>query len=183
MTTAIRCYEHLESLGYVNAIASSGFYVKQPPKAAKKPQFNQFNSEVTTLAEADFLRFNPAPSHLNQTFGTAQLSPELIPTAILQRCINRALRTEDAQHFLYGNPQGSEGLCEALANHFSQQGLGLQSQQLMITNGCIDAVALALEATTEPDDVVAVTSPCFNGLLQLLALMKRRVIELPSTPD
>lgn len=203
MTTAIRCYEHLEDLGYVNAIEKSGFYITLPLKAPNSIEFKQFNSEITALPETDFLRFGPSQNTHNQTnkntgkntgkstnkgsaqqaFGTAQSSPESMPIEALQRCINRVLRQQNSQHYLYGDPQGSETLRQALASHFSKQGFGLQSKDLMITNGCMDAVALALEAVTEPGDAVAVTSPCFNGLLQLLALMKRPVIELPSTPE
>lgn len=49
----------------------------------------------------------------------------------------------------------------------------------MITNGCIDAVKTAIEVTTNPGDAIAISSPCFNGLIELLASLNRKAIEIP----
>ena len=53
----------------------------------------------------------------------------------------------------------------------------------MITNGATEAINLALRAVTRPGDTVAVESPTFYGLLQILESLNLRVLEVPaSTP-
>lgn len=183
MTTAIRCYEYLQDRGYLTARAKSGFYVSLPLKADKTIEFIQFNSEVTSLTQTLSSPYSSLKNARNSPFGTAQLSPELLPAEQLQRCINRVMRKQNNSQFLYGDPQGSQTLRQTLAIHFSKLGFTIQPQQLMITSGCIDAVTLALEAVSKPGDTIAITSPCYNGLLELLSLLNRQVIELPSTPE
>ncbi len=38
----------------------------------------------------------------------------------------------------------------------------------MVTNGCIEAIKLCLEAITKPGDIVAVEAPTYHGILQSL---------------
>lgn len=80
-------------------------------------------------------------------------------------------------------PQGIPELRHALAGHFSGNGFPLAANDMFISSGCMDAIRIALSATTKPGDVVAISSPCFNGLLELLSTMSREVLEIPCTPD
>lgn len=66
-----------------------------------------------------------------------------------------------------------------LAKHFSEQYFHISADKLVVTNGCIDAIRTAIEVTTQIDDTVAISSPCFIGLIELLANMGRLVIEIP----
>lgn len=74
-------------------------------------------------------------------------------------------------------------LRRALSEHFSRYDFHFSEQALVIANGCLDAVRTAIEVTTRPGDAVAISSPCFNGLLQLLAQLQRQVVEIPSTAE
>ena len=40
---------------------------------------------------------------------------------------------------------------------------------------------IALESVSQAGDVIAVSSPCYSGLLDILATIGRAVIEIPST--
>uniref|UniRef100_UPI001E305C0B aminotransferase class I/II-fold pyridoxal phosphate-dependent enzyme n=1 Tax=Vibrio hibernica TaxID=2587465 RepID=UPI001E305C0B len=67
--------------------------------------------------------------------------------------------------------------------HFSHNGFGLNSDELVVTHGCIDAVKIALEACTKAGDTVAVSSPCYDGLLDLLSQLSLNILEIPSLKD
>jgi len=116
---------------------------------------------------------------LRGPFYTAQLPAELLPQDILSRCLRRANQRAGSALFAYPDYQGDIALRTALANHFTQQHFPLKADGLVITNGCIDAVRSAIEITTKPGDTIAVSSPCFSGLLNLLENMGRLVIEIP----
>jgi DNA-binding transcriptional MocR family regulator len=53
---------------------------------------------------------------------------------------------------------------------------------IVVTNGCSEALSLALRAATGPGDTIAVESPTHFGLLQLLNGMGVTVVEVPTDP-
>jgi DNA-binding transcriptional MocR family regulator len=58
----------------------------------------------------------------------------------------------------------------------------IDPQALVVTNGCIEAVALCLRAVAQPGDVIAVESPAFYGFLNLLEALDLRALEIPCHP-
>jgi DNA-binding transcriptional MocR family regulator len=61
--------------------------------------------------------------------------------------------------------------------------MALAPDELLITNGCIEALNLALRAVAQPGDTVAVESPTFYGLLQVLESLGLRALEIPTSPQ
>lgn len=178
MTTALACYRYLENCGYARSEEKKGYYV-QKPFEVKTFNFPQFKSEVSTISS--FEEEHNVPIN-EDTFATAKLDTELFDETYLNKSMafaaKRSLTTLNYEH-----PQGNEELRNQLANHFNQQGFHSNKDELVITNGCLDAVVIALEIVSKPDDIIIVSSPCYSGLLDILALLKRQVIEIPSTKD
>ncbi|KDE39888.1 Transcriptional regulator, GntR family domain [Nitrincola lacisaponensis] len=183
MTTAINTYHHLEELGWIIAKPQSGFYVSQPLLSSQTPALPQFRSQPKSLAfresEIDYLTGLQQPGPL----GISQLGPSMMPIESLQRSMKRGLKRLDQQLCSYPDRQGDPALRKALAQHFSNQGFPFKDEELVITGGCINAVRMALETVSGPGDTIAVNSPCFSGLLELLAELDRQVIEIPSTDE
>ena len=174
MTTANNSYQRLLELGWLTSKPQVGYFVSQPLNKQTTPQYPYFATQVRTPTAQPLL--NQA---LKGPLYTAQLPPQLLPQAILARCLNRANRRADADILNYPDYQGALTLRTSLAEHFSAQHFPLQAQQLVITNGCIDALRSAIDVTSKPGDAIAVSSPCFNGLLNLLQSLGRVVIEIP----
>jgi len=138
------------------------------------PVYPQFNVKISKPKVSQSI-----DQGLRGPFYTAQLPATLLPQETLSRCLRRANQRAGSDLFSYPDYQGDITLRTALANHFSQQHFPLNADNLVITNGCIDAVRSAIDITTNPGDTVAVSSPCFSGLLNLLENMGRLVIEVP----
>jgi len=175
VNTVVSCYRLLEQLGYIEAKEKSG-YIVLPYVAGSDMPLPKFASKKVTLhtkANVDTL----ATQH---PFERAQASPELLPTDSLTKSMTNMVRKNANCVYVYGDVQGELQLRKSLSQHFKQQGFSFSAEQLVINNGCLDSIKLALEITTAPGDSVAVSSPCFNGLLSMLAMMKRSVIEIPS---
>lgn len=101
----------------------------------------------------------------------------------LRRCMARAQRQQSAAEQLhYDEPSGSEELRTVLAQRFVSSGAPLGTNELIITSGCQNALMLALMATTQRGDVVAIESPGFYGVIQLLELLGLKALELPTSP-
>jgi len=172
MTTANNCYQRLIELGWLTAKPQTGYFVSQPFNHQKTPDYPAFNAKVVSVSP-------PTTTPLSGPFYTAQLPTQLLPLAVLERSFRRATQQAGALAVNYPDVQGEKVLRSALATHFSQQHFPLNAQSVVVTHGCIDAVRSAIEITTQPGDTIAVSSPCFNGLLTLLQSLDRRVIEIP----
>ncbi|MCF2909523.1 PLP-dependent aminotransferase family protein [Pseudoalteromonas sp. DL2-H2.2] len=175
MTTAMACYRHLESLGFITADPKRGFFVSLEYNPAGDIKHAQFTAKVSPLPATP-------PSRLRSGLATAQLDPALIDTQTLRASLARTMRSNQLL-FNYGDPLGEISLRQALSNHMKTQGFILNAQDLIITQGALDAVKTALELTTKEGDVVAVPSPCYSGLLDILSVMGRYVMEIPSNLD
>jgi DNA-binding transcriptional MocR family regulator len=114
--------------------------------------------------------------------GASTLSPELLPQKQLIRLIKGIGPETMAGLLQYEATEGAVALRRQIASRL----LGLMPEagenDVVITNGCSEAVALALLATTTPGDLVAVESPTHFGLLQLLRELGLLVVELPTDP-
>lgn len=183
ITTSIRCYEHLEELGFVEVIAKSGFYICMPQQTNVNIDFPVFISKKRSLNMSKFKQVNAFKSVDLAPLLTAQLSSEHFPKDMLQRCFSRVFRHNNSEQYSYGSARGNENLRGAISHHFSKKGLMLDIEELVITNGCLDAVSMAIDIVSKPKDIIIITSPCYNGLLQLLSLMEREIIEIPSTEN
>ena len=95
-----------------------------------------------------------------------------------------ALRTNSRRPSVlaYEMPPGIFDLREQLARRSGGWGCPLEADDFIITVGCTEAIQLALLATTKPGDTVAVESPTFFGILQMLAQLGLRALEIPSHP-
>ena len=116
------------------------------------------------------------------------LLPELhsgdLPPGIvaLNRSIGRSLRRQRGDNYqYYDEPAGDMALREQLVLHHARRGWIVSPEQLCITSGCQHALFLALMACCERGDVVAVESPGFYGVLQLLEQLQLRVVEVPTS--
>lgn len=180
MSTALSCYRLLEQQGFIAAQPQSGFYVlgQTPSDAPASPKFVPKVATPRSLRRAVSAGFsNDGP------FAISQLNPQYAPTEALQKSLRRGVAQMGADVLQYPEQQGAGVLRQALAAHFSPMGFAFNSEDLVISGGCMDAVRVCLLACTKPGDRVAISSPCFSGLLQLLLSMQRQVLEIPCTSD
>ncbi|MCG8485925.1 MAG: PLP-dependent aminotransferase family protein [Chromatiales bacterium] len=182
-STVLAAYDRLEAEGLIAARPRSGYYVidttTRDAAAPRLPQTSQ--PECTPLPVTsgqillDIMQRGTAFDLLKDTHH------EQGNTA-LRRCLSRAQRrqTLSAQQN-YDEPQGSERLRLLLSQRLMQGGSRIGRDELVITGGCQHALMLALMATTRPGDIVAVESPGYYGVLQLIEALNLKALELPSS--
>lgn len=111
--------------------------------------------------------------------GTAHPDPALLPLAELQRWVRRRLRSDPACGLAYRIGPGDPGLRRQIARRYGMRGKRADPDEVIITNGCSEALVLALRTLCAPGDVVAVESPTFFNHLRILEHLRLRVIEIP----
>jgi DNA-binding transcriptional MocR family regulator len=111
--------------------------------------------------------------------GTAHPDPALLPLAELQRRLRRCLRADPACGLTYRIGPGDPGLRRQIARRYGMRGRRADPDEVILTNGCSEALVLALRTLCAPGDVVAVESPTFFNHLRILEHLRLRVIEIP----
>lgn len=187
ITTVMQAYRSLEDKGVIEARPQSGYYVRlrqspglPAPDSAPHPIVNPEEISVEKLAIKIF-KDNLIPGMVQ--FGAATPDPELLPTAKLNRLLAMVSRRPDFRQSVCGIIDGSEELRVQVAQHSYQYGCQLTPEDILITSGCIEAVSLGLRATCKPGDTVAVESPTYFNLLQMLEAQGLRALEIPTHPE
>lgn len=114
--------------------------------------------------------------------GTAVPSAETLPIDVVARANARTARLHRAQMAKYEDPRGARSLREAIARLLLESGSTVRHQDVIVTNGGQEALALALRAVAKPDDVIAIESPTYFGILQAIEALGLRALELPTDP-
>ncbi len=127
----------------------------------------------------DFMRQADNPSLINLAAGVPGL--DALPFDALRRGAHAAFDEDGAAIFCYQHPSGDRGLRELLAARLQARGVaGLEPDQLITTTGCSQALQAMLAVLVKPGDTVAVETPCYYALLELVAAAGARVLPIPT---
>jgi DNA-binding transcriptional MocR family regulator len=77
---------------------------------------------------------------------------------------------------------GSADLRRQIALRYLLDGVRVSPDDIVVTNGAMEALNLCLSAVCEPGDAVAVESPCFYACLQALERLGLRAVEVATDP-
>ena len=182
VTTALQAYRLLEDRGLIEARPQSGFYVAQAPHAIAAPAKTRPPARPTEVAvPAVMLKLLEHASDPKLVpLGCAIPSPQLLSSGRLDRSLARVARVKGQKHNVYTPPRGEPTLRREIARRALRAGHALAPDDVMITCGCTEALALALRAVAKPGDTVAVESPTYFGLLQVLQSLGLKALELPT---
>jgi DNA-binding transcriptional MocR family regulator len=183
LATAVEAYTQLEREGLIEARPRSGFYVRSPaaaplrittPRPTRAPQPLR-NPALLGVLDV-FARTDLLPMHATTP------SPALLPGAALAASTARVLRRHPDSVSRYAQSQGLLELRQRIARRYAQCGVDVDPDEIVITAGAMEAITVSLRAVTRPGDVVLVETPTYYGLLQAVAGLGLRVLEVPNRP-
>ncbi|WP_306603487.1 PLP-dependent aminotransferase family protein [Azonexus sp.] len=186
VSTVVQALRQLEERGLVEARPQSGYFVCQTLAPRSQPQ-----ARPTPDA--------PMPVDISQRLvhvlqagarpGVAPLSAalpanELLPIAALHRLYAGVARRhprllEAGSHVHMDQP----ALVRQLVRRSLAWGGPLAAEEFVIVNACTEALSLCLRAVTRPGDTVAVESPAYYLMLQLLEMLGLKALEIPCDPQ
>ena len=185
MTTSLKALRILEDELYVVARPKSGFFVASC--ITEKKISGAINNEearvVAALDEQTELHLDILGSDCRVRLDLANGDISLYPVKKISLLMRQMSCRKPA---LLGNTVKGNGyapLKAEIARRAVYYGCNISADDILITNGCIEAISLALRATTGPGDIVAVESPCYFVLLQMLHNLNLRVIEVEAGLD
>lgn len=187
LSTVIAAYELLENQGVIEARPQSGYYVRarlEKRSVPTKPKIAPKAAVPRTLS-IDDISVMLLGSPLNRDLvplGGAVPNHELLPVDRLTRTLSAVTRRFKHQSVSYDFLPGYKALRTQIARRAMTAGCLLTPDEIITTNGCLEAVHLSLRATCRPGDTVAIESPIFFGFLQMIRTLGLQAIEIPTHP-
>ena len=184
ISTVSQAYMELEAMGLIEARPQSGFYVtaaglETPQPATSAPEqipvkarrSDYYHSIVSLLADTQVV-----------PLAAALPAPELMPGQALAACMRQALSEEPAISIGYTDIRGLPRLRSHIASHMLTKGISVGADDIIVTNGASEALFDTLRALTRPGDLVAVESPTYFGMINLLENLGLYALEIATHP-
>lgn len=183
-STVFEAYYLLQARGLIESRPRSGFFVRAPARSAARHRAAPAAPPSRAVAVSDLVfevldatrRPGVAP------LGSAFPGPELFPLQPLARALAAGMRSLDPQRIVEDLPPGNPTLRQQIALRYALSGTAVSPEEIVITNGAMEALTLSLQAVTQPGDAVVVESPCFYAALQALERLRLKAIEVPCDP-
>ncbi|MCF0074259.1 PLP-dependent aminotransferase family protein [Dyadobacter sp. CY261] len=186
MATVVQAYSLLDAKGVVVSRPKSGYYVAKPYLGQVRPVTQQSfiplpeTVEVNTMATA-MIKNTRKYGVVN--FSTLAPSKEMMPTGRLNKALIQATRQQLDNQYLYPFLEGSPRLQAQIALQSMNWTRPASSDEILVTNGCMEAISLCLDVLTQPGDIVAVECPTYAGLLQCLESRGLQVLGIEVDPQ
>jgi DNA-binding transcriptional MocR family regulator len=187
LNTVLAAYRQLETRGLIEARPQSGYYVKPRLAVTRTSTLTKPGwARSTDLAVLDqitaVIAAQSLPGYVDLSLACPKIS-EFYPGEKLARILGDLARRRPALLTDYSLPPGPPLLREQIAHHGEALGMRLDPEQIVITNGCLEALTLALRAVTRPGDTVGIESPTYFCLMPLFAHLGLKALEIPTHPE
>ena len=184
LTTVLEACRVLADEGLIHSRPQSGHYVRLRDDVARTEPDASTSSTTARRVDASLaVRLNLGIGNPQQpTLGAAVQGTELMPIAVLNRLMGQVLRQQPAACHSYDAPPGSPALRRAIAQRGMTAGYFVSPDEVVITSGAKEAVYLSICAVTKPGDTVAIESPAYYALLEVLASLGLRAVEIATHP-
>lgn len=131
-------------------------------------EFSGLYSQRTHLMKAseirELLKLTEKPNIIS--FAGGLPNPSTFPVQDVEEATHRVLRDHAKQALQYGTTEGVTILREAVAEHLRRDGMTVDPDQVLITNGSQQGLDLLGRVFIDRGDTVIVSSPTYLGAMQ-----------------
>ena len=185
-STVFQAYYLLEARGLVQARERSGYFVRAglrraPPEPEQASQPAD-QSIAVDVSERVFEVLESSMARDVVPLGSAFPSPLLYPLQRLSQALATSAKSLDPWRSVDDLTPGHADLRRQIALRYLAAGMPVSADDIVITNGALEALNLCLTAVTRAGDAVVVESPTFYAALQSLERMGLHAIEVPTHP-
>ncbi len=187
--TVVNAYAELETEGWVESRVGSGTFVTYNPDtpairsdidypAHWQGPVNAPRQWSPSQMLAEMMRLAQHPGVISFANGTP--ANEFLPVNEFRRALNDVLRRDGATALQYEEAAGYPPLRETIAQYLRQQNITVNSDNILITAGCQQALDMTLNVLTRGENsVMVVEDPCYLGLLDLVSTRRITPATIP----
>lgn len=188
INTVLAAYHQLEARGHVEARPQSGYFVcarwpapAEAPLALRPTAALAADSAVLDrIAAVVAAQANPATIDLSLA---CPKRSDAYPDKTLGRLTAELARRQPELLTDYSLPPGPLRLRREICRQARELGMRFEPDDIILTNGCMEALQLALRGVTRPGDTIAIESPTYFNLVSLAEHLGLKTIEVPTHPD
>ena len=184
--TVRQAYIELERQRRIEARPQSGYYVRHiGGNAMVRPAPSSAGAPAACECRPLMARVYDGINH-----------PDLVPLGIanpcmakpaaktLHRTMKRVMARAEERSLGYATTLGEPKLRRQIAFHYLDNAGGrIEPENICITNGGQEALLLSLLAVAAPGDVIAVETPTYHGLLELIDSLGMLAVEVETCPE
>ncbi len=185
VTTAIQAYQLLEQQGLVEARPRSGYFVRARRQAPEVPSHSRPPMIATkvTVAHLAMSLIQEARSATLVRLGAAVPGDDMLPLGQLARAVSGSARRHYKSPGAYADTQGEPALRKEIVKLMREAGCRTHAREIVVTNGCLEALSIALRVVARPGDTIAIESPTYFGILQTIENMGMKALEIATHPQ
>jgi 2-aminoadipate transaminase len=180
-TTISAAYELLETVGLIKGEVGRGSYVCESPE--RPPHTRDTLNWSRILTRSVSTSAGTAVSGVIN-FTSSRPSEKLFPIEEFRECCREVLESRNLKNLMQlGSPGGYEPLRRYLLDRAVQSGIARDSDDILITNGCQQALDLLRRALLRTGEKVALEEPVYPGLKNLFLEAGVELIGIPADGD
>ena len=180
ISTVIQAFDLLTGRGVIISKERSGYYVNATKCNQIEPTLHKYSmpTHVEMNEMASTMMIN-AKKYAIANFSILSPVPEVLPVAKINKKIAEALRNPQNTAFGYPLIEGDPKLIDQIVRSTLQWSVPLKNNEVLITNGCMEAINLCLDVVTKEGDIVLIEKPSYQGILQSLDMHGLKALEIP----
>jgi DNA-binding transcriptional MocR family regulator len=179
--TVKQAYIELERQGLICARPQSGYYLKAQTGRTLLPMRAKWSAPKPTKVQCRSL--------IERTYEAIHV-PHTVPLGIsnpvnahstdkaLARLMRGVISKVAGKAVSYGPIHGDPKLRTQLAFRYQEQGVQVAPEEILVTNGAQEALSIALQCVAKAGDVIAIESPTFFGLIELIESLGMKALEV-----
>ena len=185
LNTAKQAFLELESKSLIEPRPKSGHFVsKTSQRKFALPSVSTLNTVQKELSSEDLLKtvFDTLNDKNITQFSLGVPDQSLLPIAKLNKGVINAMRNLDGGGTNYETAQGNVNLRRTVAKWSLVLEGKLTEDDLVTTAGAMNAIFNCLKAVTSSGDTIAIESPAYFGIHQIIKSLGLKAIEIPTHP-
>lgn len=110
-------------------------------------------------------------------------NPESFPVGSISKAVNKVLSEDGKDALQYSTTEGYEPLREYIAQRYSSQGLNVNADEILITNGSQQCLDLVGKVFVDKDDKILLEKPTYLAAIQAFSLYEPEFKSVPLQED
>jgi GntR family transcriptional regulator/MocR family aminotransferase len=188
--TVENAYSELEADGLIFSRVGSGTYVLPPnplplgPRTGSEapwPLWQQnMQARHTGSRPGAIEAMLKAGGHAYPiSFASGISDTRQFPAEEFRKTVQAVMRRDGMAAMNYGDRSGYAPLREGIAHILASQGLQTRPENILITAGSQQAIALVAQVILKPEDVILVESPTYSSAIELFRALGFRIVGIP----
>ncbi|WP_028974159.1 PLP-dependent aminotransferase family protein [Spirochaeta cellobiosiphila] len=181
LNTVIKAYDLLVDEGFIKTTERGGYYINQ--KALPMTQQgigtpHPLPDRYVTEARKSGQRLDQLYAQLitiDPTFACAAPEDDILPGELLKKLMLKL----DHSWLNYGDLEGDTRMKQRISLQYRNVSPGINPDDILITNGATEGLALVLQQLLEDGDTLVVESPTYHNYFHQLSRRHVKIIEVP----